>query len=159
MEYRRLGRTGLRVSPLCLGTAFRGQKDDSVCIRTIQRALDLGCNFIDTANGYGRGRSETLVGQALEGRRHQVVLTMIIQNRAKAGFFLVRSCAARHEFTENAKRPKWNLGLMAAGLLVFLVIMYIGLVVGKVVAPPFGKGEKAMSAVEPQPKMLGQLVI
>ncbi|HIC69936.1 MAG TPA: aldo/keto reductase, partial [Candidatus Latescibacteria bacterium] len=49
MEYRDLGRTGVRVSPLCLGTAFRSQEDEQTCVRIIDRALDLGCNFIDTA--------------------------------------------------------------------------------------------------------------
>ena len=45
MEYRRLGQAGVKVSRICLGTAFRGQPDDAVCIETIERALDLGCNF------------------------------------------------------------------------------------------------------------------
>jgi aryl-alcohol dehydrogenase-like predicted oxidoreductase len=74
MEYRPLGRTGVRVSPVCLGTAFRGQVDEAVCIRTIHRALGLGCNFIDTAF-YGQGRSEEVVGKALTGKRDEVVLT------------------------------------------------------------------------------------
>ena len=49
MEYRYLGKTGLRVSPICLGTAFRGEVDEHVGIRVIERALDLGINFIDSA--------------------------------------------------------------------------------------------------------------
>ncbi|MDP6775591.1 MAG: aldo/keto reductase, partial [Candidatus Latescibacteria bacterium] len=74
MDYRRLGLAGVKVSPICLGTAFRGQDDEAICIRTIERAIDLGCNFIDTANFYGRGRSESIVGKALKGKREDIVL-------------------------------------------------------------------------------------
>lgn len=73
MEYRDLGKTGIQVSPICLGTAFRGQTDEATCMRTIDRALDSGCNFIDTAL-YGSGKSEILVGKALKGKRDNVVL-------------------------------------------------------------------------------------
>ncbi len=74
MEYRNLGHAGVKVSPICLGTAFRGQEDDAVCIRTVERALDLGCNFIDTANVYGQGRSEQILAKALKGKRDDVFL-------------------------------------------------------------------------------------
>ena len=74
MEYRFLGRTGVKVSPICLGTAFRSQEDEQTCIRVIDRAIDLGCNFIDTAL-YGGGRSEAVVGKALKGKRDDIVLT------------------------------------------------------------------------------------
>ena len=73
------------MSEICLGTAFRGQKDDAVCERTIQRALDLGCNFLDCANYYGRGRSETIVGKALKGVRDDVVLTSKVWSRMGDG--------------------------------------------------------------------------
>ena len=73
MEYRYIGKTGIRVSPICLGTAFRGQTDENTCIRTIDRAIELGCNFIDTAL-YGGGVSEIIVGKALKGKRDNVVL-------------------------------------------------------------------------------------
>ena len=77
MEYRNLGRTGVKVSPLCLGCWNFGNatdRDESLAI--IDHALDAGINFIDTANSYGRGTSETLVGEALRAssRRQQVVL-------------------------------------------------------------------------------------
>ena len=75
MEYTQLGRAGVKVSRVCLGTAFRGQADEQVCIRVIDRALDLGCNFVDCANFYGQGRSETIVGKALKSKRDDVVLT------------------------------------------------------------------------------------
>jgi aryl-alcohol dehydrogenase-like predicted oxidoreductase len=77
MEYRPLGRTGVQVSPLCLGTMMFGawgnpDHDDS--IRVIRRALDAGVNFVDTADVYSAGESEEIVGQALRGRRDDVVL-------------------------------------------------------------------------------------
>jgi aryl-alcohol dehydrogenase-like predicted oxidoreductase len=78
MEHRTLGRTGMKVSPLCLGAMMFGEwgnpdHDDSV--RIIHRALDAGINFIDTADVYARGESEEIVGKALAGgRRDHVVL-------------------------------------------------------------------------------------
>ena len=78
MEYRTLGRTGVKVSPLCLGAMMFGawgnpDHDDSV--RIIHRALDAGINFIDTADVYSRGESEEIVRKALAGgRRDNVVL-------------------------------------------------------------------------------------
>ena len=75
MNYRQLGKAGVKVSEICLGTGFRGKQDDEICERVIHTALDLGCNFIDCANFYGPGRSEMIVGKALKGRRDDVVLT------------------------------------------------------------------------------------
>jgi aryl-alcohol dehydrogenase-like predicted oxidoreductase len=75
MNYRNFGKSGVKVSPICLGTAFRANLDESICIRTIERTLDLGCNFIDTANTYGEGRSERILAKALRGKRDHVVLT------------------------------------------------------------------------------------
>ncbi len=77
MEYRRLGRTGVKVSPMCLGAMMFGawgnsDHDDSIAI--IGRALDAGINFIDTADAYSGGESEEIVGKALKGRRDDVVL-------------------------------------------------------------------------------------
>ena len=77
MEYRPLGRTGVQVSKLCLGTMMFGawgntDHDDS--IRIIHRALDAGINFVDTADVYSAGESEEIVGKALKGRRDDVVL-------------------------------------------------------------------------------------
>lgn len=77
MEYRSLGRTGVLVSPLCLGAMnFGGPTDEVDSIQIINRALDVGINFIDTANVYNRGESERIVGKALKenGRRDEVVL-------------------------------------------------------------------------------------
>jgi 1-deoxyxylulose-5-phosphate synthase len=75
MEYRWLGRTGVRVSQLCLGTMnFGGPADEADSVKIIHAALDAGINFIDTANSYNSGESERVVGKALKGRRERVVL-------------------------------------------------------------------------------------
>jgi aryl-alcohol dehydrogenase-like predicted oxidoreductase len=78
MEMRTLGRTGVRVSPLCLGAMMFGSwgnTDDDESVRIIHRALDAGINFIDTADVYARGESEEIVGKALVGgRRENVIL-------------------------------------------------------------------------------------
>jgi aryl-alcohol dehydrogenase-like predicted oxidoreductase len=77
MEYRSLGRTGVQVSPLCLGTMNLGHPTgEAESLAMVRRALAAGINFIDTANVYNRGESERLVGRALReaGVRDQVVL-------------------------------------------------------------------------------------
>ncbi|HEX4494800.1 MAG TPA: aldo/keto reductase [Thermoanaerobaculia bacterium] len=77
MEYRNLGRSGLKVSPLCLGAMMFGSwgnTDHEDSIRIIHKALDSGINFVDTANGYSDGESEVIVGKALKGRREGTVL-------------------------------------------------------------------------------------
>jgi aryl-alcohol dehydrogenase-like predicted oxidoreductase len=78
MEYRTLGRTGVKVSPLCLGAMMFGgwgNPDHEESIRIIHRTLDAGVNFVDTADVYSRGESEEIVGKALAGgRRENVVL-------------------------------------------------------------------------------------
>jgi aryl-alcohol dehydrogenase-like predicted oxidoreductase len=78
MDQRTLGRTGVHVSPLCLGAMMFGawgEPDHDASIRIIHRALDAGINFIDTADVYARGESEEIVGKALaDGRRDNVVL-------------------------------------------------------------------------------------
>src|SRR6201996_6665651 len=77
MDYRPLARTGVQVSPLCLGAMMfgawgNGDHEDS--IRIIHAALEAGINFIDTADVYSQGESEEIVGKALKGRRDDVVL-------------------------------------------------------------------------------------
>jgi len=77
MEHRELGRTGVSVSPLCLGAMMFGawgNPDHDESIRVIHRALDAGINVVDTADVYARGESEEIVGKALKGRRDSVVL-------------------------------------------------------------------------------------
>ena len=75
MEYRRLGRSGVKVSPLCIGTMmFGAQTEEAVARRIIDRARDQGVNFIDTANTYAAGRSEEVVGRAIAANRDHWVL-------------------------------------------------------------------------------------
>lgn len=75
MEYRYLTGTGTKISRLCLGTmVFGNQVPEPDAIRIIQRALDLGINFIDTADRYNVGLTETIVGKAIKGRRDGLVL-------------------------------------------------------------------------------------
>jgi aryl-alcohol dehydrogenase-like predicted oxidoreductase len=85
MDYRTLGRTGVEVSPLCLGAMMFGDwgnTDHDESVRIIHRALDAGINFIDTADVYSRGESETIVAKALAGgRRDNVVLATKVHGR------------------------------------------------------------------------------
>ena len=78
MEYRTLGRTGLKVSVIGLGTMVHaghfGPMKDEESLDAIDAALDLGVNFIDTSDAYGAGYSETLLGKALKGKRGKVIL-------------------------------------------------------------------------------------
>jgi aryl-alcohol dehydrogenase-like predicted oxidoreductase len=79
MDYRNLGRSGLKISPLCLGTMmFGGPTDETVSARIIARARDAGVNFIDTADVYTEGRSEEITGRAIsETRSHWVLATKL----------------------------------------------------------------------------------
>jgi aryl-alcohol dehydrogenase-like predicted oxidoreductase len=78
MHYRKLGTSGLNVSAISLGcmsmSGIYGKSDDAESTKVIQKALDLGINFIDTADAYGRGHNEELVGKAIKGQRDKVVL-------------------------------------------------------------------------------------
>ena len=105
MEYRPLGGTGVKVSPLCLGAMMFGawgNPDHEDSTRIIHRALDAGINFVDTADVYSRGESEEIVGKALKGRRDRVVLATKahgsmgddVNERGNARRWLVRECDA-----------------------------------------------------------------
>ena len=84
MEYRTLGKAGVKVSPICLGTMmFGGQTNEADSIAIVHKALDQGVNFIDTANMYNAGESEVVVGKALSDRREQAVLAT--KGRQKMG--------------------------------------------------------------------------
>ncbi len=75
MKYLTLGRAGLKVSAIGLGTNnFGGRADKAASIATIHAALDAGVTLLDTANTYAGGNSETIIGEALQGRRHQAVV-------------------------------------------------------------------------------------
>ena len=75
MEYRRMGRTGLKVSEVCLGTMTFGHgTDQQEANRIVDLACEAGVNFFDTANSYGNGQSEIMLGKALKGRRQDLIV-------------------------------------------------------------------------------------
>ncbi|MBB4361698.1 aryl-alcohol dehydrogenase (NADP+) [Bradyrhizobium sp. CIR18] len=81
MQYRQLGRSGLKVSPICLGTMmFGGPTDEATSKRIIDKARGAGINFIDTADAYSKGGSEEVVGRAIAGNRHAWVLATKLAN-------------------------------------------------------------------------------
>jgi aryl-alcohol dehydrogenase-like predicted oxidoreductase len=86
MEYRRLGRSGLKVSPLCLGTMmFGGPTDEATARRIVADARERGINFIDTADSYNAGKSEEVVGRAIGNQRDSWVLATKLANPTGAG--------------------------------------------------------------------------
>src|SRR3954447_16665292 len=75
MEYRQLGRTGTRVSELCLGTmTFGNEADEATSRQIVDRFVDAGGNFVDTANVYSQGASEEITGRAIAGKRDEIVV-------------------------------------------------------------------------------------
>lgn len=75
MQYRKMSAAGLKVSSLCLGTMhFGGRVDEQTALRMVDGAIDAGVNFIDTANVYEDGLSESILGKALHGRREDMIL-------------------------------------------------------------------------------------
>src|SRR5918993_4735389 len=86
MEYRNLGRSGLKVSAIGLGgNTFGNGADEAQTARIIHRALDLGINFIDTADTYSRGVSEQFVAKAVAGRRQQALIATKVYGRMGDG--------------------------------------------------------------------------
>ena len=88
MNYRRLGKTGLEVSEIGYGAGGIGKTmwigaDDDESLRALDRAIDLGVNFIDTALGYGDGHSEELVGQTVRGRSETVYVSTKIPPKTR----------------------------------------------------------------------------
>src|SRR5438045_5095316 len=110
MKYRKLGKTGLRVSAIGLGTMVHaghfGAMKDSESLSAIETALDLGVNFIDTSDAYGAGYSETLLGNALKGKRDKVILAtkggnvMVGPNKGKRNFAVDYIDRVMHESLE-----------------------------------------------------------
>lgn len=102
MHYRKLGTSGLNVSAIGLGcmsmSGIYGKADDAESEKVIQRALDLGINFIDTADAYGRGHNEELVGRAIKGSRDKVVLATKFGNTPDGAKgspdYVVQACEA-----------------------------------------------------------------
>ncbi|WP_377828935.1 aldo/keto reductase [Bradyrhizobium lupini] len=81
MQHRQLGRSGLKVSPICLGTMmFGGPTDEATSKRIIAKAHEAGVNFIDTADAYSKGASEQVVGRAIGNNRHAWVLATKLAN-------------------------------------------------------------------------------
>ncbi|HEX8234697.1 MAG TPA: aldo/keto reductase [Abditibacteriaceae bacterium] len=86
MEYRVLGRTGAKVSPLCLGCMnFGWGTEEADAVKIIHRALDEGINFVDTADVYGQGASETITGKALKRKRDGVFLATKVHGKMGEG--------------------------------------------------------------------------
>ena len=81
MQYRRLGRSGLKVSPICLGTMmFGGPTDEATSTRIVAKAREAGINFIDTADAYNKGASEQVVGRAISNNRPNWILATKLAN-------------------------------------------------------------------------------
>ena len=111
MDYVPLGRSGLQVSRLCLGTMVLGRwgnTDVAECVRIVRRALDEGVTFVDTANRYAMGESEEILGRALEGRRTEAVLATKVFMPGPGGV-LDRGLSRRHillQVDESLRRLK-----------------------------------------------------
>src|ERR1700726_2382757 len=81
MQYRQLGRSGLKISPICLGTMmFGGPTDEAPSTRIVPKAREAGVNFIDTADAYSSGNSEQVVGRAISNSRQNWVLATKLAN-------------------------------------------------------------------------------
>jgi len=86
MEYHNLGRSGVKVSPLCLGTMnFGGPTDEATAGRIIAKARDQGINFIDSADAYQGGKSEEITGRAIGNQRHDWVVATKLANQIGEG--------------------------------------------------------------------------
>src|ERR1700704_4648836 len=86
MQTRTFQHTDLHVSRACFGTmTFGSQVDEPAAIRIVDKCIDRGVNFFDTANVYNQGASETIVGQALKGRRDKIVLASKVRGKMGEG--------------------------------------------------------------------------
>jgi aryl-alcohol dehydrogenase (NADP+) len=82
MQYRNLGRSGLKISPICLGSMmFGGPADEATSVRIVAKAREAGINFIDTADAYNGGQSEQVVGRAISGNRQAFVVATKLANQ------------------------------------------------------------------------------
>jgi len=86
MKYKRLGKHGVKVSAFCLGTMIYGsQIDESTATKIIGKAVDLGINFIDTANTYNGGKTEEILGKAIKDMREDLVIATKVRHRMGSG--------------------------------------------------------------------------
>jgi len=82
MQYRQLGRSGLKISPICLGTMmFGGPTDEATSSRIVAKAREAGVNFIDSADAYNGGKSEQVVGRAISNNRQNWILATKLANQ------------------------------------------------------------------------------
>ncbi|KAF1050121.1 aldo/keto reductase [Xylophilus sp.] len=110
-DYRSLGRNGIKVSPLTLGTMmFGGQTDDATAQRIADRAFEQGVNFIDTANGYNKGQSEVVVGRLIAPRRSQWILSTKFVNPNPGATGPNDRGASRHNVIQSAEASLKRLG-------------------------------------------------
>lgn len=111
MKFRRLGKTDLQVSSICLGTwVFGGdcwgEADDKESVRVVEKAIDLGVNFIDTAPIYGSGRSESVIGKALRSKKKRPVIAtkLGLEKKGEAIRPNLSRAFIREEVTNSLKR-------------------------------------------------------
>src|SRR5258705_2627268 len=84
MQYRQLGRSGLKISPICLGTMmFGGPTDEATSLRIVAKAREAGVNFIDSADAYNGGKSEQVVGRAISNGRQNWILAPKLANQIR----------------------------------------------------------------------------
>jgi aryl-alcohol dehydrogenase-like predicted oxidoreductase len=115
MERRRLGNTDLTVSIIGLGcygmSGAYGPADDAESVATIRRALDLGVNFLDTSASYGRGHNHRLIGEAIRGRRHEVVIHSKSGSPRDGNSDAVRGGGDPHYLRQTCEQSLKNLGI------------------------------------------------
>jgi aryl-alcohol dehydrogenase-like predicted oxidoreductase len=115
MERRRFGNTDLTISPIVLGcmgmSGTYGEGDDRESIATIHRAIELGINFLDTSASYGEGHNHRLIGEAIKGRRHEVVIHSKSGSPREGGADAVRGGGDPKYLIQTCEESLHNLGI------------------------------------------------
>src|SRR5438132_6591415 len=115
MERQRFGNSDLTVSAIGLGcygmSGVYGPADDAESIATIRRALDLGVNFLDTSASYGQGHNHRLIGEAIRGRRHEVVIHSKSGSPRGDGSYAVRDGGDPRYLRQTCEQSLKNLGI------------------------------------------------